>query len=205
MIEFIQNYFSSDFDFFKVCVLIGTVTGFFVLLFEIQQKVAMWYVNIISATALGINFYHSDMYAYAIFQVYYVITSFYGIYVWISGKNEQGEDMPPRRLYAKDWLLLAVVVPVVVFLLYHALSLTQTDVAFWDACITALAIVGTFLLARKVYEHWLFWMVSDIIYIVTVLMTSRSDLYLTVLLYSCYIIMACIGLWTWKKKMEEAQ
>ena len=47
------------------------------------------------------------------------------------------------------------------FVIYKILKLTNSDVPVGDAFTTAAAIVATWMLARKLLENWLFWIVID--------------------------------------------
>jgi nicotinamide mononucleotide transporter len=65
-----------------------------------------------------------------------------------------------------------------------------------DAFITSLSIVATWMLARKILEHWYLWIVVN--FVSAVLFLTRG-LYPTVILYLVYGIMSFVGLVAWKK------
>jgi nicotinamide mononucleotide transporter len=69
----------------------------------------------------------------------------------------------------------------------------------WDSFITSLSIIATWMLARKIYEHWLLWIVVNSV--AAVLFLSRG-LYPTVILYVVYGIMSFVGLTAWKKTIR---
>lgn len=204
MIEFIQEYIVS-FDFLKACVLIGTLTGFIVMWLQIKQHIALWYFNIISASALGINFFATEIYAYAFFQIYYIVTSAYGIYSWRKGKQKSDDDMPIQRMKPRWWVLSLSAVIILVVVLNFVLQKTGSEIAFVDACITSASIVATFLLTKKVLEYWFFWIFADTLYVSTILFLGESTLYPTVILYSCYVITSIIGVFVWTKKYRQQQ
>ncbi len=40
--------------------------------------------------------------------------------------------------------------------------LTDSPVPAWDSFITSLSVIATWMLARKIYEHWFLWIVVNI-------------------------------------------
>ena len=206
MLDFIQEYFAT-FDFLKACVLVGTLTGFIVMWFQVTEHIALWYFNIISAGALAINFFATEIYAYAAFQIYYIVTSAYGIYSWTKGKKTNEGEMPIQRMQWRWWLMTAAVMAVLIVVMYFVLLKTGSEIALIDAIITSTSIVATFLLTKKILEYWFFWIFADSLYILTVLYlgdtTGDTTLYPTVILYFCYIVTAVIGIVVWRKKYKK--
>lgn len=199
MIDFIQNYF-ANITILQVCVLIGTIAGLFVMVFQVTQSIALWYFNIISATLLGINFYANEIYAYAFFQVYYVVTSVYGIYSWTKGKTSDGEKMPIQKLTSNQWGIVGLCIVAFTIALFFLLQRTGSSVAIVDAIITTLSIIATFLLTKKFLDYWYFWIVADSLYILTIVYFQQEDLYPTIILYAGYILTAIFGIYKWRKE-----
>ena len=74
-------------------------------------------------------------------------------------------------LYAGMWFILD--------------NLTDSPVPGWDSFITSLSIIATWMLARKIIEHWYLWMLVNAV--AMGLFLSRG-LYPTVLLYAVYFL-----------------
>jgi nicotinamide mononucleotide transporter len=117
------------------------------------------------------------------------------------GESERarGGELRVSRLSLKTGLILAAVF----VLLYNAMwivldRLTDSPVPGWDSFITSLSIIATWMLARKIYEHWYLWLVVNTV--ASVLFFSRH-LYPTLLLYIIYGIMSYAGLKVWKKSL----
>jgi nicotinamide mononucleotide transporter len=75
-------------------------------------------------------------------------------------------------------------------------KLTDSPVPEWDSFITSLSIIATWMLARKIYEHWYLWIIVN--FVSAVLFMARG-LYPTVFLYLIYGFMSFAGLMAWKK------
>jgi nicotinamide mononucleotide transporter len=116
----------------------------------------------------------------------------------VIGKKEKvHEELQVTRLKLKTGLLLAVVFILLYLAMYMVLTrLTDSPVPVRDSFITSLSIVATWMLARKIYEHWYLWIVVN--FVSAVLFLTRG-LYPTVILYIVYGIMSFVGLLEWKK------
>jgi nicotinamide mononucleotide transporter len=73
---------------------------------------------------------------------------------------------------------------------------TDTDVPFWDAFPTAGSLVGQWLLGRKHIENWPAWIAVNV---VGVALFAYKGLWLTVLLYALFTVMAAYGWRAWQR------
>ena len=73
---------------------------------------------------------------------------------------------------------------------------TDSPMPFWDAFTTAASFTATWMLARKILEHWILWIIVDA---VSMGLYLYRDLYPTLILFAIYTSMAIIGYIEWKK------
>jgi nicotinamide mononucleotide transporter len=125
------------------------------------------------------------------------------------------EPVPPKREGQEDVFInsnnmlfvshikvkTGIVLLVIFVLLYIGMwsfldHLTDSPVPGWDSFITSLSIIATWMLARKIYEHWYLWIIVN--GVAVILFLSRG-LYPTVVLYAVYFAMSFIGLKEWRK------
>jgi nicotinamide mononucleotide transporter len=107
------------------------------------------------------------------------------------------------RLKLRTGLVLAVIFAILYLVMWLLLSrLTDSPVPEWDSFITSLSIVATWMLARKIYEHWLLWIIVNSASVVVFLIRG---LYPTVILYLIYAIMSFIGLSVWKRTIIQTK
>jgi nicotinamide mononucleotide transporter len=110
------------------------------------------------------------------------------------------EGLEVTRLKLRTGIILTVVFVFLYAAMWLILSkLTDSPVPGWDSFITSLSIVATWMLARKIYEHWFLWIVVNSVS--AVLFMSRG-LYPTVVLYLVYGLMSFTGLVVWKKTIR---
>jgi nicotinamide mononucleotide transporter len=115
------------------------------------------------------------------------------------GRNGEKENayLQVTRLKLKTGFILLGVFIILYLVMWLVLSrLTDSPVPGWDAFLTSLSIVATWMLARKIYEHWFLWIVVNI---VSIILYFTRGLYPTVVLYFVYAAMSFIGLKAWKK------
>jgi nicotinamide mononucleotide transporter len=120
-----------------------------------------------------------------------------------SAISERGEtektELQVTRLKLKTGVILVFVFVVLYIAMWFVLTrLTDSPVPVRDSFITSLSIVATWMLARKIYEHWYLWIVVN--FVSAVLFLTRG-LYPTVILYIVYGIMSFAGLVEWKKTL----
>ena len=68
--------------------------------------------------------------------------------------------------------------------------MTDTDVPFWDALPTAGSVAGQWLLGRQYVENWPVWVAVNL---VSVALFAYKGLWLTVVLYALFTVMALAG------------
>jgi nicotinamide mononucleotide transporter len=124
------------------------------------------------------------------------------------GDKGKGQSETPRsvtdglqvtRLKLKTGVILALVFLLVCAgIWFFLIGLTDSPVPEWDSFITSLSIVATWMLARKIYEHWFLWLVVNSVSMVLFII---KGLYPTVILYFIYFIMSFAGLKEWKRSL----
>jgi nicotinamide mononucleotide transporter len=112
-------------------------------------------------------------------------------------ETEEKKGLVVSRLKMRTGLVLGGVFVFLYTGMWLVLSkLTDSPVPEWDSFITSLSVVATWMLARKIYEHWYLWIIVN--FVSAVLFMTRG-LYPTVVLYMVYGVMSFVGLVAWKK------
>jgi nicotinamide mononucleotide transporter len=197
----------------------GAVTGILYVFLEIRQTIWLWPIGIITSAVYICVFFSSKFYADMSLQVYYLVISVLGWYWWLKGtgqraegtgqineevKRREGEGekkkLPVTRIKLKTVVILALVFLLLYGLMWFVLTnFTDSPVPAWDSFITSLSIVATWMLARKIFEHWYLWIIVNF---VSSFLFIIKGLYPTVILYVIYGIMSFAGLAAWKKTIR---
>jgi nicotinamide mononucleotide transporter len=121
------------------------------------------------------------------------------VYGWIhwSGGENQHKQLSIRKITRNTALILGAITLVVFWLIGWLLDrYTDSPVPYWDAFTTAVSFTATWMLARKILEHWILWIVVDAI---SMGLYLYRGLYPTLILFAVYTTMAVIGYIEWKK------
>ena len=186
----------------------GVLTGLLYLLLEIRQHRAMWVVGFLTSLVYVFVFFFLKIYADMGLNIYYVAISIYGFWQWTRKKaiNEEkinqnapaNEAILYRNMTFPLFAGIALAILAIYALLYYILhNFTDSPIPAGDAFTTAVGIIATWMLARRIIEHWIFWIIVNC---VSVYLYYLRGLYPTMFLYICYAILAAVGLYTWKKK-----
>jgi nicotinamide mononucleotide transporter len=163
----------------------------------IRQSLWCWPAAILSAGIYTWLFADGRLYMESLLQLFYVIMAFYGLWQWRQGKRHGHGPLPvserPLRWHI-SWIVGLLMVSLVVAFLLS--TFTSADQVYLDTLTTVFSFFATFLVARKVLENWLYWIVIDAAYVV--LFWSKGFV-ATALLFALYTLMAVIGYWRWRK------
>jgi len=169
-----------------------------------------WPLAILSALLFGIVFWNSQLYGEAYLQIMFVLTAAWGWQQWLRGNTPQSastqstETSPaaPAKLSVSTLQIserrvacIATLLawPAFSFFLYRY---TDSDVAIWDGLVTALSLLGQYLLGRKKIENWWVWMLVNVL---TVGLMVEKSLWLTAVLYGIFAVLSYIGLQAWRR------
>ena len=183
----------------------GTLASIIYLYYSIREKVLCWPWGIFASVISISIFFTARLYADMGLQFYYLFISAYGWYHWLYGKSKQGGDhVVITRTVGLQWLhlLMAGVVLYILILgvlLYVPdwLQIEKSSMPYLDAFTTAASIIATWMLARKIIEHWLIWVVVDIL---SMGMYLYKGLYFYAFLFVVYTAGAILGYVEWRKK-----
>jgi len=206
--SFLQQWFSSNFN--LVIEIFGAATGLLYLYFSIKQKIWLWPLGLLTSALYVYIFLVTRFYADMGLNGYYVVISIYGWYYWLYGnKNDKSNKVKVSTITRKQIIILtAIAIGIYILLvillkkLPELLNAEISELLYWDAFTTAASIVATWMLARKIIQHWLVWIVVDA---VSLGLYLYKGMYPTVVLFFVYTLMAYKGYLEWKKEIPVQQ
>ncbi|MDD5185584.1 MAG: nicotinamide riboside transporter PnuC [Paludibacter sp.] len=179
--------------------IVGAILSLIYLYLSIKQKISLWVFGFFASAFYIVVFFQTKFYADMSLQFYYLVVSVYGWINWKYGTHQAGKELPATRTGKKlIWqLALASVLIYVVYYIVLA-KFTDSTIPKADSLVGMLSVVGTWMLARKLLENWLVWIVAD--GLATGLFFYK-ELYPTAVIFIIYTIMAVVGFLQWKKTM----
>lgn len=169
---------------------------------NMRVHILAWPLAIVSSLAYGLLFAHSKLYGEAGLQVFFAVVAGWGWWQWRYGRQTSGAALAVRYLGSRGRGAIAaatlVAWPLLGLVLDHA---TDSDVPYWDALPTAASVAGQWLLGRQYVENWPVWIGVNVISIV---LFAYKGLWLTVLLYALFAVMALAGWRAWAQRASHA-
>lgn len=183
---------------FSQVEIYATILGFIYLVYSILGNRLMWIFGLITSAIYVYICYTSKIYADMGINSYYVVISIYGWFAWqnCSGNQSVGYKKVSKNLVFVLLIITLLLYTVIAFVL---LKFTDSDVVYFDALTTSLSITATWMLARKIIEHWIVWIFVDAL---SVALYLYKGLYPTTVLFLVYTILAISGYITWNKKWK---
>ncbi len=196
MIEIIARWVAANY-----IEVLGAVLGMVYIVLSIRQNILTWLTGLLTSVFYIYIFFVSKFYADMGLQVYYVFVSIYGWYYWLKGKHDETEkQVPVSQVSLKQIAVLSGVSVLIYFVILHILlNYTDSPVPYADSLTTALSIVATWMLARKILEHWIVWVFVDAF---SALLYIYKGLWPTTILFVVYTVMAVLGYIEWKKELR---
>lgn len=181
--------------------IIAAGLGFIAIFLQIKQNVWYWLVSIVMVSMYIYIYIDARLYADMSLQVYYLIISFYGWYMWLYGKkvNDHKTQLSVSTI-SQNLIAILTIISIVLFFIiaWILLQFTNSDLPYWDSFTTSLSFVATWMLARKKIENWLIWIVVDA---VSVGIYIYKELYPTAVLFLFLTVLAYVGYTKWKKDL----
>jgi len=202
MLEILLHWFTLHSS--LLIEILGVLFALIYLYFSIRQNIWLWPFGILTSAFYIYVFYHSRLYADMGLQIYYLVVSIYGWYYWLyGGKSGKKDSLGISFVTLKSGLFLLLLTFVVYWLLLATLKnvprwldIPASQLIYWDAFTTAVSIVATWMLARKIIEQWWVWVVVDA---VSMGLYIYKGLYPTAGLFLVYTGLAVVGYFQWKK------
>jgi len=173
---------------------VAVALGVAYLLLAMRESLWCWYAAFVSTAIFLVLFWNVGLLMESALQIYYLAMAVYGWWEWQHGGSGQPElaisSWPTRRhLLAIGAVLLVSAVSGVLLQRYSHAALP-----YLDSFTTWGSILTTWMVARKILENWLYWLVIDT---VSVYLYLDRELYLTALLFILYLIIVVFGYCQW--------
>lgn len=165
------------------------------LLLAMRENILCWYCALASATIYTVLFWDASLPMQSLLNIYYMGMAVYGWWQWRRGGESHAgvviQSLPVKRHLA----LLAGIVAVSAVSGYWLDSQGAGAWPFADAFTTWASLVVSWMVAKKILENWLYWIVIDGI---CVFMYFDRGLHLSSLLFAAYVVIAVFGYISWR-------
>ncbi len=171
------------------------------LLLAIRQNAWCWAFSIVSSLLYLVIFARAGLVMQAALQVFFVAMAVYGWRSWRGGGSSSPLRVSRWPVRRHAWALAAVGCVVFVNGRLIAAPGSPALVPYVDAALAWGSVLTTWLVARKVLENWLYWIVLDV---VAAILFASQGLHATALLYAIYAMLAVRGYRAWQQGAHDA-
>lgn len=181
--------------------LIAALINFIWIFLEYRASVWLWPVGIVLPIFYIVISWQGRAYGNLVINAYYLITSIIGWVMWLRRRTGKTEEEHPITQMPRQ-IGLYTLITIVICLIPATLILdryTDSTLPMADALATLFAFVGMILLARKWREHWICWIVSNLLY--ALVFYVAKDI-VTSLVMFVNLFVAILGYIHWGKLMK---
>jgi nicotinamide mononucleotide transporter len=195
------NAISSQFQQSSLLELIAVLFAMAYLLLAVRENILCWSAALISTFIFLFIFWRVRLYMESALQIYYIGMAIYGWHQWTrSGEGETALTI--SRWNLKQHITAVVLIAVATIVSGYLLGAgTDARLPFLDSFTTWSSVLTTYMVARKILENWLYWLIIDA---ASIYLYLDRELYFTALLFAIYIIIIFFGWFSWLKSYRQA-
>jgi nicotinamide mononucleotide transporter len=165
------------------------------LLLAIRQQIGCWAAAFVSSCLYVWVMFGARLYMESALNAFYAAMAIYGYRQWTGGGGGQ-----PLKVshwpWSRNCMGLLGVVAMSAVSSFFLRRFTPAAWPFVDSMAAWGSVFATYLVARKVYENWHWWLVIDS---VSMWLYCIRGLYVTMLLFGLYLVLIVAGMREWRR------
>lgn len=159
-----------------------------------RESIWCWPAAFISTLIYTVLFWDGQLPMQALLNAYYLLMAVYGFSVW--KKRERVDDnvrihrkpLSFHIIYIFSGLILTGLIG------YFLAASPDNRLPYLDAFVTVFSVMTTVLMARKVLENWLYWLVINSL---AIALYWQTGFYVTIIMFMVYWVLAVYGFKNW--------
>ena len=169
------------------------------LLLAMRESSLCWYCAFFSTALYVWIFGDVSLYMESALNVYYMVMAIYGWLQWQRGGADKSGVKIIRWTSKQHILGVVIILAASVTSGYLLSSNTAAKLPYLDSFTTWGSVFTTIMVAQKVLENWLYWIVINS---VSIYLYIDRGLDQTAAMFFLYLVLATIGFLTWKKAYD---
>lgn len=206
MLEVFEFLFRQykDYTFAQILLeSIAVVLGIFSVVLSKRNSIWLYPTGLASTVVYIYLLTGWELYGDLLINLYYFYMSIYGWWLWQKPYKKNNEILKITKNSHNDWLksifilIFSIIFVSVIYILFNKFDRWW---AYADIIMTGLLFVGTWQLAKRKLENWLFLIAGDIIAIPLFYLKGYT---LTSILNVVLIVIAIYGYLAWKRILRD--
>jgi nicotinamide mononucleotide transporter len=176
---------------------VAAALGLAYLLLAVKRNLWCWLCAFVSTSIYLVLFADAKLYMQSALQVFYLVMAVYGFMEWRRGRSVNGEIMI-RSWPLRSHLIAAAAIALATLLNGWLLGRGTDAVApYLDSFVTWSSVVTTWMVARRLIENWLYWVVIDGL---AAYLYFSQQMLVTALLFLLYVGIVIHGYVQWRRQ-----
>lgn len=175
--------------------VIGTILGITYVILAAKESIWCWPAALVSTLIYTILFWEGQLPMQALLNIYYMGMAIYGWQLWRT--NSQTNEVlvistRPGRFHI-GFIASGVILTVITA--YYLEQVIGSRLPYLDAFVTVFSVMNTVLMARKVLESWLYWIVINS---AAIALYFQTGFYVTIVMFMVYLVLTIYGYKSWR-------
>ena len=181
--------------------IVAVAFGLIYIILAAKENVWCWPAGFIGTGTSIYLFWDGSLYMESALNVYYLLMAVFGWWQWQYGSTEKS-TLSIRSLTAKEHLIILTLIAALTLVSGYFLN-SNTDAAlpYLDSFTTWSAVITTWMVARKILENWLYWIVINS---ASIYLYLDRGFVLYAVLFALYVVIAVVGYRQWRYTLRYA-
>ena len=179
--------------------IVSVLFGLAYVILAARENSWCWPAAFIGTGTAVILFWDVSLLMESALNVYYLGMAIFGWWQWQYGSPTKDKLAISRFSKQQHLLTLGIIALLTLISGYLLSQNTGAALPYVDSFTTWSAVITTWMVARKILENWLYWVVIDA---VSVWLYLQRDLYLYAALFVVYTIIAVFGYIIWRRNYQ---
>ena len=176
--------------------IVAALMGVAYILLAAKESQWCWPFAFFSTIIYTVLFWEGQLPMQALLNFYYIGMAVYGYWLWRKhGKTENTLAITSWG-WPKNLAFIAIGLIISATATYYLMINNQSQSPALDAYTTVFSVMNTWLMAKKVLQNWLYWVIIDAAAVVLYVETSYNA---TAALFVLNTILAIAGYISWVK------
>jgi nicotinamide mononucleotide transporter len=175
----------------------AALIGLAYLLLAVRRNLLCWLCAFVSTGIYVVLFAQAGLYMQVALNLFYLAMAVYGFIDWRRGRTDSGE------VRIESWTVNQHVTAAGLVIIASALNgwilaqWTDSPAPYLDSFVTWGSFVTTWMVARRIIENWLYWIVVDA---AAAWLYYDQKLLATTLLFIIYLGIVVRGYFVWRRE-----
>ncbi len=178
--------------------LVAMILGILSVWLATRNHIGVFPTGLVSTLMYTYIFFDSQLYAFAILNIYFSIMSIVGWYNWSLREGDQSTY--PISWCSRSELRITLSIFILILLPgLYILSRTDDVMPIADGVSAGLQVLGMWWMTRRKIDNWVAYILANII---ALPLCFEAGLYFTAFQYLVFLLLAIKGLSDWRKLLS---